>query len=319
MVSITLDRLEVETGRLPAVCMRCGAPATGYVSEEFSGRPRRRLLLELSFGLLWFALLVGGAWACVYVSERSGVSSILLLLLLVLLWLALGRIIRDRLLQPGTPPRRLLLELSFGLLWAALFMGAVGVSHFASRWLGVSGTLLLLLLIVAWRPVQEAIRKKPPEADASMRRMKVAVPLCDAHETHFWWRREFMVLSCMLTVFVGGGALILAAVLVGTTLHEDPSGLLCGGGSVLFALLMIPCVVLVSTAIRATEVTDSSITLAGVSPKFVEAVEGARAPRPNGHSRTGPASPEQPSAGSGDPATPPPGGSPPDSQPQRRD
>jgi hypothetical protein len=123
------------------------------------------------------------------------------------------------------------------------------------------------------------------------------------------WRRNFAF----------SGLILLAGLTAAGFLNRDLQGLLCGGGALLFTLLLIPSVLAVSAGIRATEHLNSSITLAGVSAKFVEAVEAAPARRADDDSRTGPSSPDQPSTGSPDPATPPLGGSPLDSQPPTRD
>jgi hypothetical protein len=84
MARITLDRLEVEKERLPAVCMRCGAPASGYVSKEFSGQPRMsRWVRRLSRPnpLLVILLYVVMAWSLNFGPKWQGVSVVTYLVL----------------------------------------------------------------------------------------------------------------------------------------------------------------------------------------------------------------------------------------------
>jgi hypothetical protein len=241
MARITLGRLEVEKERLPAVCLRCGAPAAQYVSEEFSGRPRM------------------SRW----VRRLSWPTPLLVILLIVV------------------------------MEWSV---------NFGPKWQGVSVVTYLVLFLSALMIFAERIWNTPTY------RMMASAPLCDAHEKHWRWRRNLAF----------SGLILLAGLIAAGFLNTGPRGLLYGGGTLLFALLLIPSVLAVSAGIRATEHLNSSITLARVSAEFVEAVEAARARRADDDSRTGPFSPDQPSTGSGDPATPPPGGSPPDSQPQSR-
>lgn len=51
MAVLRLSRSEVETGQLPSLCMRCGAPATGHDTKKFSWHPQWVYALILA-GLL---------------------------------------------------------------------------------------------------------------------------------------------------------------------------------------------------------------------------------------------------------------------------
>jgi hypothetical protein len=103
------------------------------------------------------------------------------------------------------------------------------------------------------------------------KRMTVRVPLCEAHKNH--WLGRFLILSgSFLTLFAGGIALFMASLepnRVGP--RNDISGLICVGFVLGLVVWLILAAILSATAIRATEITKRSITLAGVSSAFVEA------------------------------------------------
>ncbi len=56
MTTIRLGRYEAETGRLPAVCMRCGAPAVVWKDKKFTWIPPW-LSITILGGLLPYVIL----------------------------------------------------------------------------------------------------------------------------------------------------------------------------------------------------------------------------------------------------------------------
>lgn len=109
------------------------------------------------------------------------------------------------------------------------------------------------------------------------KRMTVQAPLCDKHRNHWLGRALIIWLSLAGLLALGFGGFMLAAAL------EDERGgqselfpFVCIGSLVAGLVWLIVLAVLQTTAIRPTEITDRSITLTGVSPLFVEAVDKER-------------------------------------------
>jgi hypothetical protein len=108
------------------------------------------------------------------------------------------------------------------------------------------------------------------------KRMNVGVPLCDAHRYHWVKRNLFAILGLLLCA-----GLCFGGVLVSDDLDKngDPAlrdtiqSITFGGAGVLFVAWLITICVLQATAIRSVEITDETITLAGVSPRFIDAVK----------------------------------------------
>jgi hypothetical protein len=100
------------------------------------------------------------------------------------------------------------------------------------------------------------------------KRMRVSVPLCDAHKNHWFMRGVIILVS-----FVG--LLGLAAIVIALSAKDFVWILIIG---LLIALVgwLILIGVLQSTSIRPTEITDNRITLRGVADSFAEAVASAR-------------------------------------------
>jgi hypothetical protein len=101
------------------------------------------------------------------------------------------------------------------------------------------------------------------------KRMRVAVPFCDAHAGH-WWKRN---------LFIVGGLLLLIAMLIFGAVRSGPGGndslsraLLIAVG-IGFLVWIVLAIIVSLTMIRPTEITANSITLTAVSPAFVDAVE----------------------------------------------
>jgi hypothetical protein len=100
------------------------------------------------------------------------------------------------------------------------------------------------------------------------RRMKVLVPLCDAHRYH-WGSR--------LAIALGGLALLIALLVAGLVATDgNPPGAYLVALIVGFVAWLIAVIVAQSTAIRPLEITDRSITLTGVSGDFISALRDAR-------------------------------------------
>jgi hypothetical protein len=105
------------------------------------------------------------------------------------------------------------------------------------------------------------------------KRMSVRVPLCEKHKGH-WTMRMLITLLGFLGVLAFVGIAIFATVSEGdlaelTTLFWVVAGFLLLGWLITIAVLQ-------STAIKATEITDRSITLTGVSQGYIEALREDR-------------------------------------------
>ncbi len=109
------------------------------------------------------------------------------------------------------------------------------------------------------------------------RRLTVCVPLCEAHRNHWLWRFVMICGSFFTLVGVGFASFLLS-------LEPDPTrgmrhhltGLVCFACFFGLILWLIVALVLSLTTIRATEITDRSITLAGVCDQFADAYEEDR-------------------------------------------
>jgi hypothetical protein len=136
-----------------------------------------------------------------------------------------------------------------------------------------------VLILVAW-PVCLIV------ALILTKRMRVSVPLCDRHRNHWLIRLLFILvgLAIILVTLIGG--LVLAG-MVGSQRNANMSGdaiitvTMIGTGVLLLGWL-IGLIILQSTAIRPAEITDRSITLAGVSPVFVDALDSNYSRRDEG-------------------------------------
>lgn len=161
MAEVRLGRVEAEQGKLPAVCMRCGAPATTTRRRRFRWRP---------------------AWVL-----------------------------------------------------ALLFFG------------------VLPYIIVAMILDKE---------------MRVVLPLCAAHANHFTVRARWVWgIALMLVAILG--VLLLGGIYVSETL----GGAFCGAAILAPVVWLVALIVLMKTAIHAVEITDDSITLTRVTPKFADAMQ----------------------------------------------
>jgi len=101
------------------------------------------------------------------------------------------------------------------------------------------------------------------------KRSRVEVPLCEQHTGH-WWKRQLLVIGTLLVLLGGGFAVFLATV---DNKGNDLSGLVCMGWVVLMIGWIVLAAIVQYTSIRPKEITDTSITLTGVSDVFAEAYE----------------------------------------------
>jgi hypothetical protein len=103
------------------------------------------------------------------------------------------------------------------------------------------------------------------------RRQGVRVPLCDKHTWHWTGRAVVVGFSLPLVPLFFFGAVVLAA-------HYNAGGwtVFLPSGLLFLAWAVMAVVLLRITAIRATEITDSSITLMAVSEEFIVALDAER-------------------------------------------
>lgn len=129
-------------------------------------------------------------------------------------------------------------------------------------WIGV----LVLIAIPVYIIVSLVMRKT----------MVVNVPLVKEKHGHWMWRTLVGVGGVLLSI-----ALLVAGAAVGASDNTRPGGNPVGGimfgvGVVGFLAALITWVVLNSTCIRPSEITDTDITLVGVHRNFVDALEDER-------------------------------------------
>jgi hypothetical protein len=98
----------------------------------------------------------------------------------------------------------------------------------------------------------------------------VDVPLCEKHRSHWNLRTAFALVG--IAAFV---VLFFAGIAVASQ-DEDLAPFVFIPLGVLFLAWLIAAIILSSSAIRPTEITDKSVTLRGVSEDFIEALNEAR-------------------------------------------
>ncbi len=102
------------------------------------------------------------------------------------------------------------------------------------------------------------------------KRMTVPVPLCDRHKWHWGGRTAIVLLGLLafIGLFIGGAVL--------ANEDDDLAPYIFFPIGLLFLAWIVSAVVLAATTIRPREITDKSITLTGVSPDFIDALNEAR-------------------------------------------
>lgn len=107
------------------------------------------------------------------------------------------------------------------------------------------------------------------------RRATVQAPLCDQHQGHWLNRALLMWGSFFLFGLMGAAGLIFGLALPQRD-QDTVMPFVCAGAGLLFVVWLVIVVACQNTAIRPKEITESEITLTGVSDVFVDAVEADR-------------------------------------------
>lgn len=109
------------------------------------------------------------------------------------------------------------------------------------------------------------------------KRMKVAAPFCAEHKNH-WNIRMAIGFGGFVALVLFGFARLFVLAQMGRK-GDDLMGLFCLGWFLLLLIWFIANLIIMgSTSVRATEITDRSITLNGVCPKFVHALQEQHGP-----------------------------------------
>jgi hypothetical protein len=109
------------------------------------------------------------------------------------------------------------------------------------------------------------------------KRCRVEVPLCAQHKGH-WLMRQLLVIGTLLAL-LGGGVIAMFASMDNHG-NDNLSGMVCLGWVGLMIGWIVLAAIVQLTSIRPKEITDSSITLTGVSDAFAEAYEEEWSERP---------------------------------------
>jgi len=105
------------------------------------------------------------------------------------------------------------------------------------------------------------------------RQRAVETPLCGLHR-HYWGWRGFWVYFPLLVIVVA--VLGECALMLNHLIDDEPFRWLFGGSIVFFVLWAMVAAVLHTTTIRASEITDTEITLQKVDRFFVESLRQDR-------------------------------------------
>lgn len=109
------------------------------------------------------------------------------------------------------------------------------------------------------------------------RRMTVHAPFCEQHRNHWLWRNWFIGGGIVLLLLFGIAAIALLSASTQPGRRENPlGGVVCVGVAFLGLCWLIAAAIVQNQAIRATEITEDSITLTNVSAAFAAAVEDER-------------------------------------------
>lgn len=110
------------------------------------------------------------------------------------------------------------------------------------------------------------------------KQMGVDVPVCRRHR--YYWVKKFAVFfGSFLAAAALSAGIIAAFAYLEEGQHIDVGGVACIVSAAAVVLWLVGVFFLQLFALRPVEITDRSITLANVSPKFIEAVEQDRAAR----------------------------------------
>jgi hypothetical protein len=116
-------------------------------------------------------------------------------------------------------------------------------------------------------------------------RMKVHVPLCERHKNHWQVRSLAGWIGFGVVAFFGVASLGLMILLDYFSSHPQRNlnpvgGLACAGTVILGLAWLITIMVMQNSAIRATSISDRSITLTRVCHEFMDALEYQREQQP---------------------------------------
>jgi hypothetical protein len=113
------------------------------------------------------------------------------------------------------------------------------------------------------------------------KRRRVERPLCPTHINQWPWRTLVALGGFALVGLVGFAAFFVLATYSKVGQPNTLGGIFCAGAFVVLLVWLVVVVVIQSTAIRPTVITDNSITLTSVSKEFAFAYEDEmeRAPR----------------------------------------
>jgi heme/copper-type cytochrome/quinol oxidase subunit 2 len=109
------------------------------------------------------------------------------------------------------------------------------------------------------------------------KRMRVSVPLCDAHKNHWLTRTVVIWCSFVGLLVLGVGAMVVLDQNRPAGGNDPLGGYLCGGVVVGLIVWLFVAAILQATSIRTVEVTENSVTLTKVDPGFVAALKDQRA------------------------------------------
>jgi hypothetical protein len=105
-------------------------------------------------------------------------------------------------------------------------------------------------------------------------RMRVRVPLCDAHKNYFRNRALYLYVGLLFFAMLG----IASAAIVFTNQFDDSvgPGLICGLPIGLGFVWLISAAIVHSGMVKAAEINERGITLTRVSPEFIAALRADR-------------------------------------------
>ncbi|CAN5584808.1 hypothetical protein BH10PLA2_BH10PLA2_38410 [soil metagenome] len=134
----------------------------------------------------------------------------------------------------------------------------------------------------AWYPVWAYLVGGIILAFLFTKRMTINAPLCNAHRNH-WLLRTLIIVLGFVAAMVFSGILIFAVAIKSAANGpgDTPVMMAIGLAGALIVAWLVTTLVLQLTAIRATEITDKSMTLTNVSSSFISALRDFREERRN--------------------------------------
>ncbi len=109
-------------------------------------------------------------------------------------------------------------------------------------------------------------------AFVTSKRRTIEVPLCEAHKNH-WFMRQLLLVGSLFGVILLGAVSWVSLIDNDSRGGNDLGGLLCVGSVLMLILWVVLAIVVQFNSIRAREITDRDMTLAGVAPEFVRAYQ----------------------------------------------